>query len=98
MFDTVKNSSNWPQRTPTLNIEWGQIDPKGNRGLNKEKTVCEACDEEFHCLLRRAELYLNISYPSQSYEMTPKCENMMFDLLACERQMWWLRKKKDGQG
>jgi len=33
MFDTVKNSlrSNWPQRTPTLNIEWGQIDPKGNR-------------------------------------------------------------------
>jgi len=29
----VKNSlgSNWPQRTPTLNIEWGQIDPKGNR-------------------------------------------------------------------
>jgi len=33
MFDTVKNSlgSNWPQGTPTLNIEWGQIDPKGNR-------------------------------------------------------------------
>jgi len=29
----VKNSlgSNWPQRTPTLSIEWGQIDPKGNR-------------------------------------------------------------------
>jgi len=29
----VKNSlgSNLPQRTPTLNIEWGQIDPKGNR-------------------------------------------------------------------
>jgi len=29
----VKNSlgSNWPQGTPTLNIEWGQIDPKGNR-------------------------------------------------------------------
>jgi len=28
MFDTVKNSlgSNWPQRTPTLNIEWGQIE------------------------------------------------------------------------
>jgi len=35
MFDTVKNSlgSNWPQRTPTLNIEWGQIDPKVTGGL-----------------------------------------------------------------
>jgi len=33
---TVKNSlgSNWPERTPTLNIEWGQIDPKGNRRVN----------------------------------------------------------------
>jgi len=29
MFDSL--GSNWPQRTPTLNIEWGQIDPKGNR-------------------------------------------------------------------
>jgi len=37
MFDTVKNSlrSNWPERTPTLNIEWGQIDPKGNRRVKK---------------------------------------------------------------
>jgi len=25
--------SNWPQRTPTLNIEWGQIDPKVTGGL-----------------------------------------------------------------
>jgi len=32
----VKNSlgSNWPERTPTLNIEWGQIDPKDNRRVN----------------------------------------------------------------
>jgi len=35
MFDTVKNTlgSNWPERTPTLNIEWGQIDPKVTGGL-----------------------------------------------------------------
>jgi len=35
MFDTVKNSlgSNWPERAPTLNIEWGQIDPKVTGGL-----------------------------------------------------------------
>jgi len=34
----VKNSlgSNWPQRTPTLNIEWGQIDPKGNRRVKRD--------------------------------------------------------------
>jgi len=36
MFDTVKNSlgSNWLERTPTLNIEWGQIDPKVTGGLS----------------------------------------------------------------
>jgi len=35
----VKNSlgSNWPQGTPTLNIEWGQIDPKGNRRVKEGK-------------------------------------------------------------
>jgi len=39
MFDTVKNSlgSNWPQRTPTFNIEWGQIDPKGNRRFKRDE-------------------------------------------------------------
>jgi len=38
MFDTVKNSlgSNWPRRTPTLSIEWGQIDPKGNRRVKRK--------------------------------------------------------------
>jgi len=34
MFDSEKQpGSNWPQRTPTLNIEWGQIDPKVTGGL-----------------------------------------------------------------
>jgi len=39
----VKNSlgSNWPQRTPTLNIEWGQIDPKGNRRVKWWKSQLE---------------------------------------------------------
>lgn len=63
---------------------------------NKELTVCEACDEEFHCLLQSPELHLNISYRSQSYEKTQKCENMMF--------VSWLEKcrcghcEKGGQG
>jgi len=47
----VKNSlgSNWPERTPTLNIEWGQIDPKGNRRVKaftcilKCSSVCLVC-------------------------------------------------------
>jgi len=42
MFGTVKNSlgSNWPHGTPTLNIEWGQIDPKGNRRV-KRLRICQ---------------------------------------------------------
>jgi len=48
MFDTVKNSlgSNWPQRTPTLNIEWGQVDPKGNRRVKPftYKLTCLCCN------------------------------------------------------
>jgi len=41
MFDTGKNSlgSNWPQRTPTLNIEWGQIDPKVTGGLKNNNLI-----------------------------------------------------------
>ena len=62
---------------------------------NKERTVRdEARDEEFHCLLQQAEQHLNISYLSQSYEMTPKCENMMFDSLAWERQVLATVKKE----
>jgi len=37
----VKNSlgSNWPERTQTLNIEWGQIDPKVTRRVNIQLVV-----------------------------------------------------------
>jgi len=34
MFDSL--GSNWPERTQTLNIEWGQIDPKVTGGLISE--------------------------------------------------------------
>jgi len=59
MFDTVKNSlgSNGPQRTPTLNIEWGQIDPKVTGGLSVcvwgvgEVTMVRARGVKFVCLM-----------------------------------------------
>jgi len=50
----VKNSlgSNWPERTPTLNIEWGQIDPKGNRRVkNKLRFKATVMSSHVGCVL-----------------------------------------------
>jgi len=59
MFDTVKNSlgSNWPQRTPTLNIEWGQIDPKGNRRVKVHFSLHHNSWINLFLMLQKPDLY-----------------------------------------
>jgi len=71
----VKNSlgSNWPQRTPTLNFEWGQTDPKGNRRV--KHSCCTTlqilntrevnfCGRSINCFTYLCNLHVCMSVPS----------------------------------
>jgi len=84
----VKNSlgSNWAQRTPTLNIEWGQIDPKGNRRVKH-------IHNKYYLDMRQYLLVGSIPcwFCSQTRCVFTSREESTFSYQVCSGQSVWLQ-------
>jgi len=94
----VKNSlgSNWPQRTPTLNIEWGQIDPKGNRRVKQRKKRNFLISSEIFVtqhFLHGYWRFPNIKHVCALITCLIKGPNIEIETISCYSYTWIISKQ-----